>query len=236
MLGASQLKLAAGGGVASSYDPIDVAQYTEPEFRAAVDAAENWGTYVAVHAYTPRAIKTAIRAGVRCIEHGHLMDEATARLIAENNVWLSTQPFLDNEYATPLPSPESRAKMRQVFAGTDAAYRFARAHGIKTAWGTDIVFEPHATKRQGAMLTTLAKWYTPVEILKTATSVNAELLAMSGPRDPYRGRLGVIEEGALADLILVDGDPTADISLIADPERNFVLIMKDGQVFKNAFV
>ena len=76
MLGASQLKLAAGGGVASNYDPIDVSQYTEAEFRAAVDAAENWGTYVAVHAYTPRAIRTAIRGGVRCIEHGHLMDEA----------------------------------------------------------------------------------------------------------------------------------------------------------------
>jgi imidazolonepropionase-like amidohydrolase len=96
MLGASQVKLAAGGGVSSNYDPIDVSQYTEPEFRAAVDAAENWGTYVAVHAYTPRAIRTAIRAGVRCIEHGQLMDEATANLIADNDIWLSTQPFLAN--------------------------------------------------------------------------------------------------------------------------------------------
>ena len=98
MLGASQLKLAAGGGVSSHYDPIDVSQYTEAEFRAAVDAAENWGTYVAVHAYTPRAIQTAIRGGVRCIEHGHLMDEATAELIAQNGIWLSAQPFLNNEY------------------------------------------------------------------------------------------------------------------------------------------
>ena len=99
MLGASQLKLAAGGGVSSHYDPIDVSQYTEGEFRAAVDAAENWGTYVAVHAYTPRAIRTAIRGGVKCIEHGHLMDEATAELIAQNGIWLSTQPFLNNEYS-----------------------------------------------------------------------------------------------------------------------------------------
>ena len=234
MLGASQLKLAAGGGVASNYDPIDVSQYTEPEFRAAVEAAENWGTYVAVHAYTPRAIRTAIRAGVRCVEHGHLMDEATAKLIAENGAWLSTQPFLDNEFAAPLANPGGQEKMRQVFAGTDAAYRFAKAHGIKTAWGTDIVFAPQMTKHQGAMLTTLTRWYEPVEILKMATSVNGELLAMSGLRNPYPGRLGVIEEGALADLILVDGDPTADINLIADPERNFVLIMKDGGVVKNA--
>ncbi|HZZ62268.1 MAG TPA: amidohydrolase family protein [Roseiarcus sp.] len=234
MLGASQLKLAAGGGASSNYDPIDVSQYTEPEFGAAVEAAENWGTYVAVHAYTPRAIKTAIRAGVRCVEHGHLMDEATAELIAERDVWLSTQPFLDNEFASPLSNPGGQDKMRQVFAGTDTAYRLAKAHGIKTAWGTDIVFAPEMTRHQGGMLTTLARWYEPVEILKMATSVNAELLAMSGPRNPYPGRLGVIEEGALADLVLVDGDPLADLGLIADPDKNFVVIMKDGRVVKNA--
>jgi imidazolonepropionase-like amidohydrolase len=233
MLGASQLKLAAGGGVSSSYDPIDVAQYTVPEFRAAVDAAENWGTYVAVHAYTPRAIEAAIRGGVRCIEHGHLMDEATAKLIAEKDVWLSTQPFLDNEYANQMPTPEGQAKAQQVYAGTDAAYRFAKDYKLKTAWGTDILFDPNMTQHQGAMLTTLAQWYSPVEILKMATAVNAELLAMSGPRNPYPGKLGVIEEGALADLILVDGDPIADLKLIANPETNFVLIMKDGRVFKN---
>jgi len=235
MLGASQVKLAAGGGVASTYDPIDVSQYTEPEFRAAVEAAENWGTYVAVHAYTPRAITTAIRAGVRCIEHGHLMDEATAGLIAENDIWLSTQPFLDNQYAAPLPTPEGQGKMRQVFAGTDAAYRYAKANGIKTAWGTDIIFAPQMTQHQGAMLTTLTQWFKPVEILKMATSVNGELLAMSGPRNPYPGKLGVVEEGALADLILVDGDPVADIMRIANP-HNLVLIMKDGRMVKNTLL
>ncbi len=110
MLGASQLKLAAGGGVSSHYDPIDVSQYTEAEFRAAIDAAENWGTYVAVHAYTPRAIQTAIRGGVQCIEHGHLMDEATAEVIAKNGIWLSAQPFLDNESPVQMPTPEGEAK------------------------------------------------------------------------------------------------------------------------------
>src|SRR5208337_1821576 len=116
---------------------------------------------------------------------------------------------------------------------TDAAYRLAKARGIKTAWGTDVVFAPEMTKHQGAMLTTLARWYEPVEILKMATSVNGELLAMSGPRNPYPGKIGVIEAGALADLIVVDGDPLADLNLIADPERNFVVIMKDGRVVKN---
>jgi imidazolonepropionase-like amidohydrolase len=234
MLGASQLKLAAGGGVSSSYDPIDVSQYTEAEFRAAVDAAENWGTYVAVHAYTPRAIKTAIRAGVRCIEHGHLMDEATAQLIADNDIWLSTQPFLANEFSHRMPTPEGEAKARLVYAGTDAAYRFAKTFKLKTAWGTDILFDPSMTANQGAMLTTLTQWHSPAEILRMSTSVNGELLAMSGPRNPYPGKLGVVEEGALADLILVDGDPIADLKLIADPETNFLVIMKDGRLVKNA--
>jgi imidazolonepropionase-like amidohydrolase len=234
MLGASQLKLAAGGGVSSHYDPIDVSQYTEPEFRAAVDAAENWGTYVAVHAYTPRAIETAIRGGVRCIEHGHLMDEATAELIAKNGMWLSTQPFLNNEYSNPQATPEGEAKAQQVYAGTDAAYKFAKAFNIKTAWGTDILFDSKMTVHQGAVLTTLEHWYRPAEILKMATAVNGELLAMSGPRNPYPGKLGVIEAGALADLIVVDGDPLANLKLVADPEKNFLVIMKDGRVVKDA--
>ena len=207
MLGASQLKLAAGGGVSSHYDPIDVSQYTEAEFRAAVDAAENWGTYVAVHAYTPRAIQTAIRGGVRCIEHGQLMDERTAQLIADSGVWLSTQPFLNNEFSNRQPTPEGEAKAQQVYAGTDAAYNFAKAFNLKTAWGTDILFDSKMTAYQGAILTTLERWYRPVEILKMATAVNGELLGASGPRNPYPGKLGVIEKGALADLIVVDGDP-----------------------------
>jgi len=234
MLGASQLKLAAGGGVSSHYDPIDTSQYTEPEFRAAVDAAENWGTYVAVHAYTPRAIETAIRGGVRCIEHGHLMDEATAELIARNGIWLSTQPFLNNEFSNPQATPEGEAKAQQVYAGTDTAYKFAKAFNIKTAWGTDILFDSKMTVHQGAILTTLERWYRPAEILKMATAVNGELLSMSGPRNPYPGKLGVIEAGALADLIVVDGDPLANLKLIADPEKNFLVIMKDGRVVKDA--
>lgn len=232
MLGASQIKLAAGGGVASSYDPIDVSQYSEEEFRAAVEAAENWGTYVTVHAYTPRAIQMAIRGGVKCIEHGQLMDEATAKLMAEKGVWLSSQAFLDNEFSNPQTG-EGRAKQQQVFAGTDNAYRLAKKYKLKTAWGTDILFDSKSTAKQGAILTTMARWYTPAEVLKMATSTNGELLAMSGPRNPYPGKLGVVEEGALADLLLVDGDPIANLQLIADPQKNFVVIMKDGKIYKD---
>src|ERR1700742_3765896 len=110
MQGASQVKLTAGGGVASPFSPLDVSTFTEAELRAAVEAAENWGTYVATHAYTPVSIQRSIAAGVKCIEHGHLMDEASARLIAEKGIWLSTQPFLDTSGASAL-GPSEQAKM-----------------------------------------------------------------------------------------------------------------------------
>jgi imidazolonepropionase-like amidohydrolase len=237
MQGATQIKLTAGGGVASPHSPIDVATFTEPELRAAVEAAENWGTYVAVHAYTPVAIQRSIAAGVRCIEHGHLMDEATAKLMAEKGVWLSTQPFFDDEDAIPLPpGSEERAKQLEVIAGTDRVYNLAKKYKLKTAFGTDILFSETLATRQGAQLTKLTRWYTPAEVLKMGTATNGELLALSGLRNPYPGKLGVVEEGALADLLLIDGNPIDDIKLIEDPAKNFVVIMKDGKIYKNLLV
>ena len=232
MQGATQVKLTAGGGVASPFSPIDVLTFTEPELRAAVEAAENWGTYVAVHAYTPVAIQRSIAAGVKCIEHGHLMDDASARLMAEKGIWLSTQPFLDLSGASAL-GPAEQDKMRQVVAGTDRVYAFAKKYKLKTAFGTDVLFSKALADQQGAMLTTLTRWYTPAEALIMATSTNAELLSLSGPRNPYPGKLGVVEEGALADLLLVDGNPIDNIKLIEDPAKNFLVIMKDGKVYKN---
>jgi imidazolonepropionase-like amidohydrolase len=179
-------------------------------------------------------MQTAIRAGVKCIDHGQLMDEATAKLMAEKGVWLSLQPFLDNEFSNTQKSPEGRAKQLEVYAGTDNAYALAKKYKLKTAWGTDILFDPKMPANQGAQLATLVRWYTPAEILRMATGTNAELLALSGPRNPYPGALGVVAEGALADLLLVDGDPTADIQLVANPEQNFLVIMKDGRLYKDA--
>jgi len=233
MLGATQIKLTAGGGVASPHSPLDVSTFTEPELRAAVEAAGNWGTYVTVHAYTPEAIQRAIAAGVKCIEHGHLMDEATARLIAQRGIWLSIQPLPD-EIADLFPEgSEERAKAREVLAGTNTAYGFAKRYGMKTAFGTDVLFSPALAQRQGALLAKLGRWYTPAEALIMATGTNAQLLAMSGKRSPYQGKLGVVEEGAFADLLLVDGNPLADLSLVENPARNFVVIMKDGKIYKN---
>jgi len=234
-LGATQIKLMAGGGVASSYDPLDVAQFTEAEIKAAVDAADNWGTYVAVHAYTPKAITAAVDAGVKCIEHAQLMDDATAQLLAQKGVWLSLQPFLDDEDANPQPEgSENRKKQLEMTKGTDNAYALAKKYHIKTAWGTDCLFDAKLATRQGAQLAKLTRWYTPYEILKMATSTNAELLALCGLRNPYpAGKLGVIEQGAYADLILVDGSPMKNIKLVEDPEKNFLIIMKDGIIYKN---
>jgi imidazolonepropionase-like amidohydrolase len=161
------------------------------------------------------------------------MDEATAKLMAEKGTWLSIQPFPD-EFAHIFPPGTDQAKkMLEVMDGTNRAYELAKKYHIKTAWGSDILFSPDLAKRQGALLVGLTRWYTPAEALAMATGANGQLLALSGERSPYRGKLGVVEEGALADLLLVDGDPLKDIKLIADPGKNFLVIMKDGQIFKN---
>jgi imidazolonepropionase-like amidohydrolase len=232
MKGASQIKLTAGGGVASPFSPLDVSTFTEAELRAAVEAAENWGTYVCTHAYTTIAAQRSIAAGVKCIEHGHLMDEATARLIAEKGIWLSTQPFIDIAIAGAL-GPAEQAKMRQVVAGTETTYALAKKYKIKTAFGTDILFSKALAARQADGLVNLTRWYTPAEALIMATSTNGELFGLSGLRNPYPGKLGVVEQGALADLLLVDGNPLENIRLVADPDKNFLVIMKDGIIHKN---
>lgn len=232
MHGASQIKMMAGGGVSSDYDPIDVTEYTLDEMRAAVEMAENYGTYVLVHAYTPRAVRQSMQAGVKCIDHGQLIDEATVVLMKEKDVWWSLQPFLDDADAVP-ETGLNRVKELQVAAGTDTAYELAKKHGVKVAWGTDTLFSPASGVRQGGQLAKMVRWYTPAEVLTMATLHNAELLAMSGPRNPYPGTLGVIEAGAHADVLLIDGNPLEDITLIARPDTSMLVIMKGGEVVKN---
>jgi imidazolonepropionase-like amidohydrolase len=233
--GASQIKMMAGGGISSNHDAIDVTQYTQNELHAGVEAASAWGTYVTVNAYTPNSIRMAVAAGVRCIEHGQLADEATAALMAGKGIWWSLQPFLNDEDATPFPKDsENYRKQLQVTSGTDAAYELAKSHNIRTAFGTDILFNPQQAARQGAQLAKLKRWYTPAQVLKMATSDNAALLAMAGPRNPYPGKLGVIEKDAYADILVVSGDPLENLNLIADPQKNLALIMKDGRVHKYA--
>ena len=230
--GASQIKLVGGGGVSSPRTSLDMTTFSEPELRAGVESAADWNTYVAVHAYAPQTIQRAIAAGAQCIEHAHLMDELTAKLMADKDIWLSIQPFLGDE-DTGVLTGQSRINQLQVFAGTDTAYALAKAHKIRTAFGSDLLFSSRLAARQGVMLTHLSRWYANAEILTMATATNGELLAMSGPRNPYPGKLGVIEENALADLLVVDGNPIDDIGLIAAPEKTLALIMKDGKIVKD---
>jgi imidazolonepropionase-like amidohydrolase len=230
--GASQIKLVGGGGVSSPRSPLDMSTLSEAELRAGVEATEDRNTYVAVHAYAPATVQRAIAAGVKCIEHAHLMDEATAKLMADKGIWLSIQPFLTDDDTGVLAGP-SRIAQLQVFGGTDNAYNLAKKYKIRTAFGSDMLFSEKLAARQGTMLTHLTKWYSNAEILTMATATNAELLALSGPRNPYPGKLGVVEENALADLLLLDGNPIENIRLIEDPAKNLLIIMKDGRIYKN---
>ncbi|MFF8486777.1 metal-dependent hydrolase family protein [Streptomyces antibioticus] len=232
--GATQIKLMAGGGVTSAYDPLDTLQFTQEELHAAVRAAADWGTYVSVHVFTSDGVRRAVDAGVKSIEHGQLADEETIAHLARKGVWLSTQPLLESDHT--FDSADSTAKNRLVCDGVPRTLGWARAHGVKLAFGTDFLLDPASAPKQGETLTRLATQFgfSPVETLRIATSGNAELFRLCGERDPYRrAPLGVIRPGAWADLLVVDGDPTTDITLLADPEANLSLIVKGGWIHKN---
>lgn len=233
MLGASQIKMMAGGGVASAYDPLDSTQYTEAELRAGVDAASDWNTYVTVHVYTPKGIQRAIKAGVRCIEHGQLADEASVRMMRDEGVWWSLQPFLQDEDSNFYSNPDQVAAQSLVAQGTVRAYAMAQKYQVKTGWGTDVLFAPQKTHTQGRQLAKMTRFYDPLVALQQATRDNGELLALSGERNPYPKALGVIQAGAWADMLLVDGDPRKSLDFLSQPEETLRVIMKGGTVYKN---
>lgn len=233
MLGATQIKMLAGGGVASMYDPLDSIQFTDKELRAGVAAADDWGTYVMAHVYTPKGIQRSIRAGVKSIEHGQLADEECVRMMRGEGVWWCLQPFLQDEDSNAYPDAARRASQHQVAQGTERAYAMAQKHGVQTAWGTDILFNPKNTATQGKQLAKLTRFYDPLTLLAQATGMNGKLLALSGERNPYPRTLGQIAPGAWADLLVADGDPGVNLDFLADPERNLRLIMKGGKVYKN---
>jgi len=153
--------------------------------------------------------------------------------MAEKGIWLSMQPLPEGlRLGFPVGSVQ-RAKADEVWPGIARTYALAKKYKLKTAWGTDVLFSAALAKQQGAILASLVRWYSPSEALIMATSTNAELLTLSGKRNPYPGKLGVVEEGALADLLLVDGNPLENINLVADPDKNFLVIMKDGRIYKD---
>lgn len=238
--GATQLKVMAGGGIASDFDPIHSVQFTTEELEAAVQAATDWDTYVAVHIYESTGAIRALNAGVKCLDHGHLINEETIKLIKEKNAWLVPQAFWTETPASfwvpgkdKIPDALNK-KIQPVLEGTNTVFKLAKKHGINVGFGSDaygdLGYESYALTE----FTTRAKWYSPLEILKQATSDNARLLSLSGKINPYtEGKLGIIEAGAYADLLIYEGNPLDDIKVLADPTKNLKLIMKDGKVYKN---
>lgn len=229
--GAAQIKIMAGGGITSSSDPLHTVQFTEDELRAGVEAASDWGTYVAVHAYNSESVLRALRAGVKSIEHGQLMDEEAMRAIKEHDAFLVPQVYWVERDPASARHPD---KFLEAQRGVVREMDMARQYGVKVAFGTDVFgplgIEPMALKE----FTARARWFAPMDILRQATSINGQLFALSGDLNPYpEGPLGVIQPGAYADLLIYDGNPLEDISVVARPDQTLKVIMKDGVLYKN---
>ena len=234
--GATQIKIMASGSVTGAHDPLDVTEYTFEELRAIVKEAEKWGTYAMVHAYSDEAVQNAIKAGVKCVAHGLFASEETMKLMKEKEVWVDTQflAFSVTPEMAGVAGTPAEPKFLEAEKGAKTGFERAIKMGIKMAFGMDTFGSLDVQKLQSGEFTYRAKYFTPYQILKQATSDNAELFMLSGKRHPYQeGPLGVIEEGAYADLIIVEGDPLKDVTLLSDPEKNMKLIMKDGKIFKN---
>jgi len=230
--GAPQIKIMAGGGVASLKDPLESVGYSEEEMRAAVEAAEDYDTYVCAHAYTDEAVRRCVEAGVKDIVHGHLISEKTAKLMAEKGVWLGSLSSPYGLMDVPWFTDENRAKGKRVLDGYDNVMKLAKKYGIKMGFGTDAAAQMVDTILYEFEMR--SKYFTPLEMLKQATSYNAELLRLSNSRDPYRAApLGVIEEGAWADMLIYDGSPLESIDFVTKPKEHLKLIVKGGKVYKN---
>jgi imidazolonepropionase-like amidohydrolase len=221
--GAHQVKIMASGGVASPSDPIWNLQYSEGEMRAIVEEAAGWRTYAMAHAYTPDAIRRAVDAGVRSIEHGNLIDRGTAARMREAGAFLVptlVTYFAIDELGRKLGFPAvSQAKVKDVLDAGLASLELAREAGVRIGFGTDLLGETH--DQQSREFAIRARVLPPLEIVRSATLVNAELLGR-------RGELGVVAPGALADLLVVDGDPLADVAPLAAPERHLAAVVKGG--------
>lgn len=232
--GATQLKLATNGGISAIYSPLDIDQFTDAELGAASHAAESFGSYFMVHAYYDNAVSRAIDFGAKSIEHGHLMSEEAVKKMAENDVYLVVEALMSMADAPPQFTPDQREKFELAKSGFVKMIELAKKHNLKIALGSDTFLSKEAYDLQAQEWVARSKLFSNVEILKQATSIGAELIELSGPRNRYReGPIGVVEEGAYADLVIVEGNPLEDITILADPEKTLSLIMKDGVIYKN---
>ncbi len=234
----SQIKICTGGGVTSLTDPLYSVQYTPEEVAAAVDEATRYGTYVAAHVHTDEGINVALDNGVKTIEHGLLIQEDTLKKLVDTDAWIVPQSYIVSHEANDgnptFADPIQKAKMDQARDGSTNCFKWAKQYGAKVAWGTDMFGTREAYDNTNLEFKTRAEYYSNADQLKQVTSANGELLALSNLKHPYPGaKLGVIEAGAYADLLIVDGNPIDDIMVMLDYENNFKLIMKDGVAYKN---
>ena len=227
--GANQIKIMAGGGVSSPTDPLEGTQFSLEELRAACEEAEAANLYAMAHAYSPRAVTRAVQAGVRSIEHGNLIDEATARVMKAHGAYLvptlATYAALADEGERLGWSAAMLDKLAMVHARGIESLRIAKAEGVPVAFGTDLLGHMHA--RQTSEFTLRLGAMTPVEVLQSATIDAARLMRQEG-------RIGELVTGAWADLLVVDGDPTQGLSMLADPARGPLLVMKGGRVYRDS--
>lgn len=231
--GSSQIKIAVGGGTGSQSDPLEATQFTPEEIRAITQAATDFGTYVTAHVYNTTGIRRAVDNGVKCIEHANLIDEETLQYMKAHNVWLSPQvtvyTYIPNGY-----TEAQAAKHRHAYAGIDKMFTAAKKIGFENiVLGTDIIASPPDIETMLGEFTKRSKWFSNVQILRQATSKGGELMALSNIMNPYPGKLGLIEEGAYADMLLYDGNPLEDLNVIVDFEKNLNFIMKAGEIYKN---
>lgn len=227
--GATQIKVMASGGVASPNDPVGNTGYSIDELEAIVAEADAWQTYVMAHAYTPKAIRRAVQAGVRTIEHGNLIDEPTAQLLKDKGAFvvptLITYDMLSSEGpALGLPR-ESIDKIDDVrLVGREAIQMLHRV-GVQMGYGSDLLGESHV--HQSEELRIRAEIVGNLDSLRSATTVAAEIIQR-------KGQLGVVAPGAIADLLVVRGNPMQDINVLLGQGEKLDAIIKDGRFMKNA--
>lgn len=235
--GASHIKIHTGGGVTSFTDPLMAAQYTPEEIKAAVEEATRYGTYVMTHSQMNNSVVASLDAGVKSIEHGLVLEESTVKRMAKLGVYYSPQLFLPLQPTAGNPmfqDPIQQAKLKVVADGTRNAIALAKKYKLTILWGTDAFFGSAPFNAFTQEFAYRDEFFTPIEQLQQITGNNGKVLALSGLKNPYPGaELGVIKEGAFADILIVNGDPTKDIRLLMDAEKNIDVIMKDGKIYKN---
>lgn len=234
-LGASQIKIMAGGGISSIYDPIQTVQFTLEEMKAAVNAAADYGTYVMAHLYTPQAMQRAAKAGVKSFEHATLMDDETARIIAENGIWVTAGPQFGREFDGDAVIPEDMKKKAEfVRKGEAIATEVINKYNLPILFGTDSFGDPARVDiLQLDDFRLYKKRFGSFKGIVAATGNVNEIIKLSTYQNPYpEGKIGVLEEGAFADLLIVDGNPVEDLDILAD-RNNIRLIMKDAAIYKN---